>query len=180
MKLSYWSGAQTGIYKAIEISYELQLETTILRISMWSEWIFGSFPPITIFHVDFLPPVNTTFYKHIFSDSLFYATSLLVKIMFLQSYKNSSENDSENVGSTSVLTIDVCLSPVLGVLVFLPRCWIILDNLQFPAKILDFFICYQDLGFLRFLAKILAINLAKKSKIMPVEFREENHSWFYN
>ena len=31
------------------------------------------------------------------------------------------------------------LCPVLGVLVFLPRSWIILDNLEFLAKILDFF-----------------------------------------
>ena len=81
------------------------------------------------------------------------------------------------------------MNPVLGVLVFLPRSWIILDNLEFLAKILDFFICCQDLGFLTFLAKILAINLAKKSKknqdlakkskIMPAEIREENHSCFY-
>ena len=71
--------------------------------------------------------------------------------------------------------------PVLGVLVFSPRSWIILDNLEF--------LC-QDLGFFRFLAKILAVNLvkkskknqdlAKKSKIMPVKFREENYSHFYN
>ena len=63
------------------------------------------------------------------------------------------------------------------ILNFLPRSWI-------------FFICCQDLGFLRFLAKILAINLAKKSKknqdlakkskIMPVETKDENHSCFNN
>ena len=44
---------------------------------------------------------------------------------------------------------------------FTPSAW----RLGFFAKILDFFfISCQDLGFLRFLAKILAINLAKKSK----------------
>ena len=38
--------------------------------------------------------------------------------------------------------------PVIGVLVFLPKSWIILDNLEFLAKILDFF---------SFIAKILDI-----------------------
>ena len=90
----------------------------------------------------------------------------------------------------SLSAINLYGHPVLAVLVFLPRSWIILDNLEFLAKILDFFICCQDLGFLRFLAKILAINfakkskknqdLAKKSKIMPAEIREENPSCFYN
>ena len=95
-----------------------------------------------------------------------------------------------NAWNYSVNLSACCEYPVLGVLVFLPRSWIILDNLEFLAKILDFFICCQDLGFLRFLVKILAINLAKKSKknqdlakkskIMPAEIREENHSCFYN
>ena len=76
--------------------------------------------------------------------------------------------------------------PVLGIWVLLPRSWIILDKLEFLAKILDFFISCQYLGFL---AKILAVNLAKKSKnnevlgkkskILPVEIREENHNCFY-
>ena len=92
----------------------------------------------------------------------------------------------------SVLFLNSTLSvhPVIGVLVFLPRSGIILDNYELlAAKILNFFICCQDLGFLRFLAKISAINLAKKpkknqdlakkSKIMPVEIRKENHSCFY-
>ena len=64
--------------------------------------------------------------------------------------------------------------PELGVLVLLPRSWISLDNFEFLAKILDFFICCQDLGFLSFLPKIFTIILAKKSKIMQVEIREEN------
>ena len=61
-----------------------------------------------------------------------------------------------------------------GVLVFLPRSWVILENFQFLAKILVF---------LDLFAKILALNLAQKSmksNIMPVDFREENHSCFYN
>ena len=54
---------------------------------------------------------------------------------------------------------------MLGVLIFLPKSWIILVNLELLAKIMNFFfICCQDLGFLRFLARILGINLAKETK----------------
>ena len=82
----------------------------------------------------------------------------------------------------------------------LPSAW----RLGFVAKILDnlpnSWLSCQDLGFFfhflprfwifKFLAKIFAINLAKKSKkdedvakkskIMPVEIRKENHSCFLN
>ena len=70
----------------------------------------------------------------------------------------------------------------------------------FLAKILDFMTFFsiscvssipcQDFGFHEFLAKILAIILAKKSKknhdmgkkskIIPVEIRAETHSCVYN
>ena len=76
--------------------------------------------------------------------------------------------------------------PELGVLVFLARSLIFLNNLELLAKIF---------GFLSFLAKILDFldclpinlvkkskknqDLGKKSKMMPVEIREENHSCFY-
>ena len=80
--------------------------------------------------------------------------------------------------------------PVLGVLVFLPRSWIIFDIFEFLDKILDlFFNSCQDLGFFfRFLAKILAIDFAKKSKkneelgkkskIMPVNMRGKKSQMF--
>ena len=102
----------------------------------------------------------------------------------------TSINKRNEIIQSRILTFSNPANPVLGVLVFLPRSWIILDNLEFLAKILDFFICCQDLGILRFLTKILAINLAKKSKknqdlakkskIIPVNFKEENHSYFDN
>ena len=52
-------------------------------------------------------------------------------------------------------------NPVLGVLVFLPRSWIILDNLEFLAKILDF------LDFLPKSWQLILPRNPRKIKILP-------------
>ena len=59
-------------------------------------------------------------------------------------------------------TVEICQNPVLGILVFLPRSWIFLNCLAFLSNIFDF------LDNIKLLVKILAILLAKKSKIFLI------------
>ena len=131
--------------------------------------------------------LNVNPHNHVASTIIF-----SVGIIFLLASFNADEYSRQNTQLVTLLRkstrrnqsgakkIQSTGDPVFGVLVFLPRSWIILDNLEFLAKILDFFsFVAKILDFLYFFAKILAINLAKKSKIMPMEIREKNHSCFY-
>ena len=62
-------------------------------------------------------------------------TTLYCKVYFMVIYKMTH---LKNLVITISFYISLLLYPVLVVLVFLPKSWIILDNLEFLVKIVDF------------------------------------------
>ena len=77
--------------------------------------------------------------------------------------------------------------PVLGVLIFWPISWIILENIEFLAKVLDFLlILLKFLDFLTRYWQLLLLNNSRITKIRAKNARsfhcktEENHSFFIN
>ena len=132
------------------------------------------FPPVSAVYAS----LNVNPHDHVASTIIF-----SVGIIFLLASFNADEYSRQNTQLVTLVRkstrrnqseakkIQSTGDPVFGVLVFLPRSWIILDNLEFFAKILDFFsFVAKILDFLDFLPRSWQLILprnSRKIKILP-------------